>query len=252
MTIQSHQFSLIPRDGLPRSSRFPLGGTGAVAAGFALQINDTSGLDGPWPMIAGLPFPEGEITDASTIRILNGNDEQVAAQMDVAATWKDGSLRWVQAGFTASPQGSYRVEYGVTTTPIDAGLSVTEHSSGVTVDTGAAVYEFVNDKLLPESATMGTTEFLSDSGDGAYLVDSLGRLSRVAGAAANVTNTIVKNGTSRAVLLREGNYVTSADVVVAKAQAWFYFSANSPFMKVTHSLIFTVDTNDLWVRDYGL
>jgi hypothetical protein len=83
-----------------------------------------------------------------------------------------------------------------------------EHADGVTVDTGAAVYEFLNDRLLPETARMGQTAFLSGSGDGAYLVDNQGRLGRVAGAAAQVTNTIVKQGPSRAVLRREGWYVT--------------------------------------------
>ena len=227
------------------------------AGGFALQINDTSGLDEPWPLVAGLPFPEGALRDAEQIRILDATGAQVPAQMDVAATWRDGSLRWVQAGFTASPQGEYRVEYGEQVAGLgaattDAGLRVYEHADGVTVDTGAAVYEFLGDRLLPETARMGGTEFLSGSGDGAYLVDNQGRLARVAGAAAGVTSTIVKQGPSRAVLRREGWYVTETGERVARTQAWFYFAAGTPYLRVTHSLIFTEDTNDLWVRDYGL
>jgi hypothetical protein len=272
--IRPHEFKLKPREGHPRNSRFPQGGdstpvafgtgqiSGAgsilgyadfegVANSFDLQINDTSGLTEPWPMIVGLPFPEGKITDAALIRIMD-NVTQVPAQFDVAATWPDGSLRWVHAGFTANPQNTYRCEYNVSAAPTNAGLTVTSHAGGITVNTGAAVYEFVNDRLLPDNATIGSTDFLADSGDGAYLVDNQGRLGRVAGAAAQITNTIVKQGHARAVLLREGLYVTSGNVVLAKAQAWFYFSAGSPYMKVTHSLIFTVDTNTLWVKDYGL
>ena len=249
MTIQSHQFSFVPRNGLPRSSRFPLGGPWGS---FALQINDTSGLDGDWPFIAGLPFPEGELTDVTSIKIKDSTGTQVPVQMDTAATWKDGSLRWVQAGFTANPQGTYTVEYGATVAAMDAGLTVTDNAGAITVDTGVAVYNFDADKLLPQTAYMGAVQFMDGSGDGAYLVDNQGRLGRVAGATANVTNTIVKNGHARAVLHRKGDYVTSGDVVLARAEAWFYFSAGVADVKVTHSLIFTEDTNSLWVRDYGL
>ncbi|HNS32339.1 MAG TPA: hypothetical protein PKN36_05125 [bacterium] len=77
----------------------------------SIKINDVSGLDSPWPLIASIPFAEGQMKDASAIRIMSGTRE-VPSQVDVAATWRDGSIRWVLAGFTDSPGGNYRVEYG--------------------------------------------------------------------------------------------------------------------------------------------
>ncbi len=81
------------------------------AGEFSLKINDVSGLDSPWPMVASIPFAKGELKDPLAIRIMNGNRE-IPSQVDVTATWRDGSIRWVLAGFTASPQGKYSVEYG--------------------------------------------------------------------------------------------------------------------------------------------
>ncbi|MCA1809778.1 MAG: hypothetical protein LC725_10070 [Lentisphaerae bacterium] len=227
---------------------------GFTAGEFDLHISDVSGLDQPWPLIGGLPFPEGELRDASQIRIVDGEDREVAAQIDVSATWRDGSIRWVLAGFTANPQGKYRVEFGdgVTRSEPERPLRIEQTADRLTIDTGAAVYEFLPDRLLPETAHMGDVAVLADAGNGAYLVDNQGRLARVAGALAEIETEILKQGPMRAVIRREGWYVTDAGERVARAKAWFYFAAGSPYLKITHSLIFTEDTNRLWLRDYGL
>ncbi|MCA1809853.1 MAG: hypothetical protein LC725_10450 [Lentisphaerae bacterium] len=68
----------------------------AASGGFDLKINDLSELDEPWPLVAGLPFPEGLLRDLSQVRIMQGNQE-VPAQIDSAATWRDGTVRWAQA-----------------------------------------------------------------------------------------------------------------------------------------------------------
>jgi hypothetical protein len=57
----------------------------AVAGHFGLRVNDVSGLGEPWPLVGGLPFPEGELHDASQVRIVGADGEEVPAQIDVAA-----------------------------------------------------------------------------------------------------------------------------------------------------------------------
>lgn len=225
---------------------------------FQLHVNDVSGLEEPWPLIGGLPFPEGELHDASQIRVVDSGGEEVPAQIDVVATWNDGSIRWAQAGINASPQGEYRVEYGpeVARGEYDMPLEVRKGADGsLVVDTGKAEYEFVPDALLPNRGTIDGTVYIDDSGGGAYLIDNHGRLARVAGESAEIMSEILKEGPGRVVVRREGWYVTEGEdggEQVARAKMWFYFTAGSPFVRMTHSIVFTEDTNELWVRDYGL
>lgn len=235
------------------SQTTPAGADGEPS-GFPLVINDVSGLDEPWGFIGGLPFPRGVLWDPSQIRIVDEAGREVPSQMDVVMEWYDGSIRWAQAGFTASPQGSYRVEFGpgVARQDVPRPLVVEEHQGRVTVDTGVTVYEFSADGLLPETARMGDTVILSGSGAGAYLLDNSGRLLRVAGAGAEITTEIVKSGPARTVVRRDGWYVAEDGQQLARAKVWFYFSVGSPFVRISHTLIFTEDTNEFWVRDYGL
>ncbi|MFN2351876.1 MAG: hypothetical protein ABR497_08010, partial [Kiritimatiellia bacterium] len=226
----------------------------AGADGFGLQVNDVSGLDEPWPLIGGLPFPEGALHDPAHIRIVDERGMEVPVQIDVTSHWPDGSIRWVLAGMLADPRGNYRVEFGpdVSRSAPENPLVITSKPDGLTVDTGAALYEFTNDELLPTRAVMDGVTVFEKSGSGAYLVDNRGRLARVAGAPAEIETEIVKQGPVRTVVRREGWYVTEDGDRLARAKVWFYFAAGSPHVKVTHTLLFTEDTNDLWVRDYGL
>ena len=228
------------------------------AGEFALRVDDISGLDNPWPLVASLAFPEGELKDVQAIRIMSGGRE-VSCQVDVAALWRDGSIRWALAGFTSSPAGQYRVEYGpgMKRSMYPNPLKVTRHDGGgLTVETGAAVYRFDSDKLMPEEGWLVSggrrTAVLEGSGSGAYLVDNSGRTGRISGAAAEVENTVLKEGPGRFVIKRSGWYVTDKGEKLARADAWFYFSAGTPHVKITHSLILTEDTNKIWIRDYGL
>ena len=228
------------------------------AGEFPLRVNDISGFDGPWPIVAGLPFPVGEIRDADSIRIMSGKGE-VPCQIDITATWRDGSIRWALAGFTASPQGEYRVEYGgdAKRTVYPKPLVVKRQADGgFSVDTGAAIYRFDRDKLLPENGWLVSGEekiqIFSGSGAGSYLVDNAGRTARIVGKTAEVQNEVLREGPGRLVLRRSGWYVTDTGEKAARAEVWFYFSAGTPCFKITHSLVITEDTNRVWFRDYGL
>lgn len=219
-----------------------------------LRINDVSGLDEPWPLLGGVPFPEGRLTDPSRIRVLS-DGEEVAAQVDVTATWKDGSIRWALIGMNANPNALYQVEFGedISVSPVETTLTVESDESGrATIDTGAVRYEFHPDELLPRSAEANGVVYFKASGDGAYLIDNHGRLARAAGPGAEVSHELLREGPQRVVVRREGWYVTPDGMRIARAKAWFYFTAGSPFVRITHTLVLTEDTNELWVRDYGL
>lgn len=224
------------------------------SGGFALHIDDVSGLDAPWPLQVGLPFAEGALTDVANVRIVSGETE-VFAQIDPAMTWRDGSVRWALAGFRAPPNEAYRVEYGpeVRRTDSAARIQISQAADGhLRVQTGAAVYDFPPDALLPAQVAVDGIRVLDGAGDGAYLVDNLGREGRIAGPEAQVRTQIVRAGPARVVVLRRGFYVTAQGERLARARIWFYFTADCPNLRMTHSLVLTEPTPEVWARDYGL
>ena len=228
------------------------------AGTISLTVKDSSGIDSPWPLVASIPFPRGEIKDSSAIRIMSGGSE-IPSQVDTATTWHDGSIRWALAGFTSSPRGNYTVDYGkgIKRRPYPHPLKVYRTADGgFTVDTGAAIYQFDADKLLPERAWLVSgkkkTLMLEGSGAGVYLVDNSGQTARVAGKAAEIENRFLKEGPGRVVLKRSGWYVTAEGEQLAKADIWIYLAAGTPYVRITHSIVFTRDTNDIWFKDYGL
>ncbi|MCA1809852.1 MAG: LamG domain-containing protein [Lentisphaerae bacterium] len=86
----------------------------------------------------------------------------------------------------------------------------------------------------------------------AFLEDNRGRRAMVTGAGAEVTSETIKSGPVRAVIRREGWYVADDGARLARARVWLYFTAGSPYLRITHSLVLTEDTNEVWFRDYGL
>ena len=79
-----------------------------------LVVNDVSGVEA-WPLVGGLPLPEGLITDPAHIRVIDADGNEVPCQADVATTYRDGSVRWALMDCQVDvPAGSFRAtEYGL-------------------------------------------------------------------------------------------------------------------------------------------
>ncbi len=60
----------------------------------------------------GIPFPEGALTDASRLRILDASGAEVPAfvRPTLRWHWKDDSIRAVKVQFVADPRGKYRFD----------------------------------------------------------------------------------------------------------------------------------------------
>ncbi|MDP6528308.1 MAG: hypothetical protein QGI43_01245 [Gemmatimonadota bacterium] len=111
-----------------------LAGT-AAALDVPLTVRETAGVARAGEIVtSGIPLPKGEVLSGSDVAI-----EGVDAQFLPLATWRDGSVKWLQVSFpaTVSAWGTsvYRLVDG-TGSPPPAGLSVVEAGGAVTVDTG--------------------------------------------------------------------------------------------------------------------
>lgn len=64
----------------------------------------------------GFPFAQGKIFSTKNIRLLDENDNPVAANVSIVSKWPDDSIKWVMvdtfADFPASTALPYKVEYG--------------------------------------------------------------------------------------------------------------------------------------------
>jgi hypothetical protein len=240
-----------------------------------LLANDESGLRESWPLIGGLPLPAGTIRDAANIRVVDSQGKEVPLQADPAATWQDGSLRWALLSFMGMPGETYRAEFGADVKRAEAkGIITREGPDGtLEINTGAAVFIISPKNLLVDSCKLTdhgsitlwkqVVDFFKPAGGGgiilwgsgetsAYLMDNQGRTAKCAGAAAEIKRTILKSGPLRLVVRTEGWYVTASGEKVARGIARMSFFANSTLFKISHTFVFTEDTNKLWLRDYGL
>ncbi|NLO08183.1 MAG: LamG domain-containing protein [candidate division WS1 bacterium] len=216
-----------------------------------LVIDDLSGVTGPWPLVGGVPIPEGAVTNPAQVRVLN-NEAPVPAQVDIATTYRDGSARWVLVSMMAPVDGSYVVEIMDSPQGAPAEQMASAADGGYRVDTGAAVFTVTSRSLLPLTAQIGGRDLYSPGAAEAFAVDNQGRRAVAAGDAARIEVSVLKNGPVRSALRTEGDYVLEDGTPIARGVCIMEFFAGSPMVKLTHSFVLTQSTNEIWFRDYGI
>ena len=102
---------------------------------------------GAFPTTIPLSFDKGDLPTEADVRLLNADGEEVALQMDVTATWNDGSVRAGNLVFGArvpvNDSSRFTLEYGEGITsgiePPNA-LTVEETDTHVTIQQGPVTY----------------------------------------------------------------------------------------------------------------
>ena len=96
-----------------------------------------------WPVRCGLPVPEGELASAENVAVHSFAGKTIPSQTRVAATWPDGSAKWLFLDFMHDPskggRAEYWVAYGKHVKPATVTAPVRLHhlADGLDVDTGA-------------------------------------------------------------------------------------------------------------------
>ena len=94
-----------------------------------------------WPVTTGVPFPRGRLADLDRVRLMS-DDNEMAAQVSLAARWPDGSVKWLLVSFQAElpggGQSNYQLQFGSRVDRKDAekGISIQDTPDGISVDTG--------------------------------------------------------------------------------------------------------------------
>lgn len=222
-----------------------------------LDIQSMVDSDRPRPLRGGVPLPEGKVTTVDEFQLYDSGPSPVAAQFDVTARWSDGSIRWVLVSFTGPSRGPYYVSLdGAAGAASSTNLQMQSNDRGeITIHTGQATFQFLPHALMIDAAHLpgeGGEALWANGGEGAYLIDNQGRTARVAGSEADIETEILVEGPQRITLRRSGWYVTDDGERVARATVRFGFHNQSAVVHLSHTLVFTEDTNQLWVRDYGV
>ncbi|MFO7800212.1 MAG: hypothetical protein R6V22_10570, partial [Rhodohalobacter sp.] len=66
------------------------------------------------PVKFGIPFQKGELKSPDHIRVLNGEEREIAIQSTEVSSWlpADDSVKWLWIFFFADESGEYKVQYG--------------------------------------------------------------------------------------------------------------------------------------------
>jgi len=210
-------------------------------------------LPDPAPVTFGVPFAAGALWDANEIRFVDEKGAELPHQKEVMALWApEGAIKWVRFDALAPPQGNCFVEAARPAAPAAAGpkVQVTERDGQVIVDAGAARY------VLAPGPSPIVAIFRSDrrvaaseGARGLFLIDQKGRLARA--SAEEQTMIVEARGPVAACVRFEGWYATADNERVARHITRVECFAGRPEAAVTHTLVLTRDTNEIWFKQVG-
>jgi hypothetical protein len=199
-----------------------------------------------WPVTQGLPFPQGALVSADSLRLLDAAGQEIPLQATVLGYWPDFSIKWIlldfQTNLTAKQTSKFTLEYGtnVRRLPVAKPLKLDQTAQATTINTGILKVE------LPanQPGFMGRL-WLDRNGDGQFSDDELisgpkvgeSRLTLGAAtgstAASPATVKIIRQGPLHCIVRVDGG----VDVAGAKFgdQVDLHFYAGKAWVATSHT-----------------
>lgn len=220
-----------------------------------VHIDLPNGVDqvSDWPVTFGIPFPTGSLWDVERFKIADASGNPVPFQAEVVARWApDGAIKWVRIDALAdSTKGLALVaaEPGEKSLPAHP-LTVVQDDEGIIrVDTGAAQYRISAAGALLQSVSRDGRKTAADGGRGLYLIDQHGRIATASEQGAEVS--IEADGPVAASIRIAGIYRLEDGEQIARHITRLEFFAGRPEAEITHTLVLTRDSNEIWFREVG-
>lgn len=222
------------------------------ANGIDLQIDFPAGLDPEqvYPFTLGVPFAPGQWWGDGSWQLLGPDDSALPIATEITATWfPGGSVKWLRVDGLSRPVDSLRLSHLPKTAQKTTEAMVSVHEDSVVVNTGASQWTIGKDAaLLREWTFAGITRAVAPH-PGLYVTDQNGRVATA--SAENAELEIVANADNHAAIRITGSYVTGCGESLARHISWFEFNRGWPGARVTHTLILTRDSNEIWFTDVG-
>lgn len=226
-----------------------------LADGVRVDVDEANGLpaDQRLPVTFGVPFAAGSLWDAGGLKAVDSRGRAVPAQIEVVGRWApDGAIKWVRVDALPIPRDGLFITRSAVAEPVRDLPSLTLERRGdrVVVDTGKARYE-LGTGLSPIVSIRrnGVQVAAAENARGLYVVDQTGRLAQA--SADGQSMTVESSGPVAACVRFEGFYRTADGEQLARHITRVELFAGRADAKVTHTLILTRDTNEVWFRDIG-
>jgi hypothetical protein len=208
-----------------------------------------------YPVTFGVPFPAGVLWDVAALRLVNGDGREVPAQTEVTGRCApDGAIRWVRCDALVTSGEKYFVEVGgpAATRPPTPALTLASAGGKITLDTGAARYVLGTGRSPIQEVWMNGSRVAwagAPTSRGLYAVDQKGRVGYASADGEKVD--IERAGPIAACVRFEGFYTTAEGVNLARHITRVEAFAGQPFARVTHTLVLTNNTNEVWFKEIG-
>lgn len=207
----------------------------AAAAGIPplfVDVEDPAGLARrAWPVSAGVPFPQGALSDVSRLRLRSDPKTSKTENLQgrVLSRWPDGSIRWAsldwQVSLSAGERHRYEIDIADPAT-VSEPIAVTETADNVAVDTGALRFSIPKTHFSIAENVHLRGNPVQPAGIGAFM--SIEAQHRAAAAPTSVE--IVENGPLRVRIAVRGSYGGEFQYVT-RIDAF----AGQSFIRVLHS-----------------
>lgn len=218
-----------------------------------LDVPDGVSPDRAAPLTFGVPFPAGALWDAGAVRLVNDAGEEVPSQIELTGRWaSDGSIQWLRFDTVAVPNEGLHAEYAPPSEDALPALPLTLETTGdgVIGETGVARYELAKG-ASPIRAIWrnGQPVARADDASGLYVIDQQDR--RAVACADGEEIRIESEGPLAASVRFEGFYRTEDGEELARHITRLEFFAGQPQAHVTHTLVLTRDSGEVWFKEIG-
>lgn len=206
-----------------------------------------------WPVTFGMPFASGALWDTGALRVVDDRGRELPAQMEVTGRWApDGAIQWVRFDALVDSHGGCYVvvaDEGPRAAPAHL-LQVIEQPDGrIAVETGVSRYVLGGANSPVAEVWRGGRPIAEAGARGLYVVDQRGRLARATARGLDVR--IESRGPVAACVRMEGDYATDDGEVLARHITRVEAFAGQPFARITHTLVLTRDSDEVWFKDIG-
>ena len=206
-----------------------------------------------WPVVFGVPFPEGALWDPEAVQLVDREGRSIPHQKEVSGRWSpDGAIKWLRVSALADTGMGCALK----ASPAAAGsapknpVRVQEANGKIILTTGDVRYVLGTGISPIEEVQLGGRTVATSTGTrGLFVTDQKGRLGSA--SAEGETMVVESRGPVVGSVRFEGPYRDKAGAPMARHITRVECWAGRREARITHTLVLSNDTNEVWFKDIG-